>query len=57
MDEISKKYCFKIIYFYLNTTEKSNLQSFPFLGDMEVKRFDKTWKNACQDAGIGVRQY
>jgi hypothetical protein len=23
----------------------------------KTKRFDKVWKNACQDAEIGIRQY
>jgi hypothetical protein len=22
----------------------------------KIKRIDKTWKNACKDAGIGLRQ-
>ena len=26
-------------------------------GDTRVKRFDKSWKKACKDAGIGVRLF
>ena len=26
-------------------------------GTDKIKRFDKAWKNACQDAGIGIRLF
>jgi hypothetical protein len=45
MDEFSKKLWFrKNLLYYSNNIEESELQLFPFLENVKIKRFDKALK-------------